>query len=113
MSQLGLLARRENPAQSVHANFDSVRIHCDAKNWDAKELLQNLRDGVEEGNKRRESMGIAPIVVSRWVEPPAYESAAHRLVWSAEVKLKNSDDPDPAINYNTYVLGRGDTFRWI
>jgi uncharacterized membrane-anchored protein len=27
-------------------------------------------------------------------------------VWSAEAKLKNGNDPDPTINYNTYVLGR-------
>lgn len=78
----------------------------DAKNWDAKELLDNLKEGTEAGNKRRESMGIAPIVVSRWIEPPAYESATHRLVWSAELRQKHGDDPDPTINYNTYVLGR-------
>jgi uncharacterized membrane-anchored protein len=78
----------------------------DAKNWDAKELLENLQEGTEAGNKRRESMGIPPLVVSRWVEPPAYESATHRLVWSAEARLKHGDDPDPTINYNTYVLGR-------
>jgi uncharacterized membrane-anchored protein len=78
----------------------------DAKNWNAKELLENLQEGTESGNKRRESMGIAPIVVSRWIEPPKYEAATHRLVWSAEARLKEGEDPDPSINYNTYVLGR-------
>jgi uncharacterized membrane-anchored protein len=78
----------------------------DAKNWDAKELLENLRDGTEQGNKRREQMGIPPIAVTRWMEPPLYQADTHRLVWSAEAKLKQGDDPDPTINYNTYVLGR-------
>jgi uncharacterized membrane-anchored protein len=78
----------------------------DAKNWNAKELLDNLREGTDAGNEQREKMGIPPIVVSRWVEPPAYEAPSHRLVWSAEAKLKNGNDPDPTINYNTYVLGR-------
>jgi uncharacterized membrane-anchored protein len=78
----------------------------DAKNWDAKELLENLKEGTEAGNKRREEIGVAPIVVSRWVQPPAYESGTHRLVWSAEVRFKQGEDPDPGINYNTYVLGR-------
>jgi uncharacterized membrane-anchored protein len=78
----------------------------DAKNWDAKELLDNLREGTEAGNKHREQMGVPPIVVSRWIEQPAYEATTHRLVWSVEAKLKNGSDPDPTINYNTYVLGR-------
>ncbi len=78
----------------------------DAKNWDAKELLEGLQEGTEAGNKRREQIGVAPIVVSRWIEPPAYEASTHRLVWSAEARLKHGEDPDPTINYNTYVLGR-------
>jgi uncharacterized membrane-anchored protein len=78
----------------------------DAKVWKADEMLDNLKEGTEAGNKRRESMGIEPIVVTRWIEPPSYESSTHRLVWSAELKSKHGEDPDPTINYNTYVLGR-------
>jgi len=78
----------------------------DAKNWDADELLDNLKEGTEAGNRRREQMGIPPIMVTRWVESPSYEQSTHQLVWSAEARLKNGDDPDPTINYNTYVLGR-------
>jgi uncharacterized membrane-anchored protein len=78
----------------------------DAKHWDAEELLTNLKEGTEAGNEEREKMGIAPIKVTRWIEPPGYEAAAHRLVWSAEVKLKEGQDDDPGVNYNTYVLGR-------
>lgn len=78
----------------------------DAKDWNAKELLESLQEGTEAGNKHREKMGVPPIVVSRWIEPPAYDAPTHRLVWSAEAKLKNGNDPDPTINYNTYVLGR-------
>ena len=51
-------------------------------------------------------MGIPPIQVTRWIEAPKYESSTHQLVWSAEARLKNGSDPDPTINYNTYVLGR-------
>lgn len=78
----------------------------DAKKWDTKELLQNIKDGTEAGNDRRKSMGLPAIEVTRWVESPAYDSATQRLVWSAEVKTKDIADPDPTINYNTYVLGR-------
>jgi uncharacterized membrane-anchored protein len=78
----------------------------DARHWDAEGLLKTLKEGTEAGNADRELQGIAPIVVTRWVEVPAYEAASHRLVWSAEVRLKKSSDPDPGVNYNTYLLGR-------
>lgn len=78
----------------------------DAKHWDADELLQSLKDGTEAANEHREEMGITPIEVTRWVEVPAYESETHRLIWAAEAREKGGEDPDPTINYNTYVLGR-------
>ncbi len=79
----------------------------DAKtNWDAGKLLQSLKDGTESGNAQRAELGLPAIVVSRWIEPPAYDASTHRLVWAAEATLKVGADPDPSVNYNTYVLGR-------
>jgi uncharacterized membrane-anchored protein len=78
----------------------------DAKDWDADELLNSLKDGTEASNEHRQKMGIAPIEVTRWVETPAYDAASHRLVWSAEAREKGGGDEDPTVNYNTYVLGR-------
>ena len=78
----------------------------DAQHWDASKLLQTLKDGTEAANADRERLGIPPIVVTRWVQSPAYESGSHRLVWSAEAQRKDGSDTDPTINYNTYVLGR-------
>jgi uncharacterized membrane-anchored protein len=78
----------------------------DARNWNADELLQSLKDGTEAGNEERAQMGIPALKVTRWVEEPKYESGTHRLVWSAEATLKDQEDPDPTINYNTYALGR-------
>ena len=78
----------------------------DARDWNADELLQNLKDGTEAANKHRADVGVPAIEVTRWVESPKYDATSHRLVWSAEARQKNGDDPDPTINYNTYVLGR-------
>jgi len=78
----------------------------DAKHWDSDKLLQNLKDGTEAGNAERISAGIAPIMVTRWIQAPLYEAGSRRLTWSAEVKNKDGADADPTINYNTYVLGR-------
>jgi uncharacterized membrane-anchored protein len=78
----------------------------DAKDWDADELLDSLRQGTEAANEHRKEIGVTPIEVTRWVEAPMYDAGAHRLVWSAEAKEIGVADQDPTINYNTYVLGR-------
>ena len=78
----------------------------DAKHWDADKLLQSLKDGTEAANAERIKVGVPALVVTRWIEPPAYESATHELVWSAEAKHKDGTGTDPTVNYNTYLLGR-------
>lgn len=78
----------------------------DAKEWNADDLLANLQEGTEAGNERRAKLGIPPLKVTRWVEVPKYDADVHHLVWSAEIRLKEGEDNDPGVNYNTYVLGR-------
>jgi uncharacterized membrane-anchored protein len=78
----------------------------DAKDWDADGLLENLKDGTKAGNEYRKEIGVDPIQVTRWVESPTYDAALRHLIWSAEIRLENGEDPDPGVNYNTYVLGR-------
>jgi uncharacterized membrane-anchored protein len=92
----------------VSVNYDPAGYikDDDAKHWDADKLLQNLKDGTEAGNAERARAGIPALVVTRWVQSPSYEPNSHRLAWSAEAKRKDGADPDPTINYNTYVLGR-------
>jgi uncharacterized membrane-anchored protein len=78
----------------------------DAKDWDADELLKNIKEGTLAGNDHRKELGVPPIEVTHWVESPKYDASSHRLVWSAEVRELGGQDQDPSINYNTYVLGR-------
>jgi uncharacterized membrane-anchored protein len=78
----------------------------DAKHWKSDELLQSLKDGTEANNVKRTELGLPALMVTRWIEPPTYESARHQLVWSAEVTRKDGSSKDPSVNYNTYVLGR-------
>ena len=83
----------------------------DASNWNADELLKNLRDGVEETNKDRSARGFPEMQVIGWVEPPGYDAATHRLVWSLLAKDKDApDSAEKGINYNTYALGRDGYF---
>jgi uncharacterized membrane-anchored protein len=83
----------------------------DAKNWNADDLLKNLKEGVEESNMDRVARGFPEMQVIGWVQPPNYDAATHRLVWS--LLAKDKDEPVTAaksINYNTYALGRDGYF---
>jgi uncharacterized membrane-anchored protein len=83
----------------------------DAKNWNADDLLKNLKDGVEESNKDRVARGFPEMQVIGWVQPPNYDAATHRLVWSLLAKDKDeADNAAKSINYNTYALGRDGYF---
>lgn len=79
----------------------------DARNWNANDLLQSLKDGTEAQNKERAALGIPALDIVGWVEPPNYDSSRHRLVWSLEaVERGAKPDAEATVNYNTYALGR-------
>jgi uncharacterized membrane-anchored protein len=83
----------------------------EARNWDADELLRNLKEGNEEANRDRVTRGFPEVEVLGWVEKPTYDATTHRLVWSMLSKQKG--EPDSAvkgINYNTFALGRDGYF---
>ncbi|XYD11911.1 DUF2167 domain-containing protein (plasmid) [Methylobacterium sp. NMS12] len=83
----------------------------DARDWNADDLLQSLKDGTEEANTDRAKRGFPAIEVLGWVEKPAYDAHDHRLVWS--LATKSVDQPiesDRGVNYNTYALGRDGYF---
>lgn len=83
----------------------------DAKNWNADDLLQNLRDGAEQANHERAARGFPELEIIGWVEPPAYDATTHRLVWSLSAQDRGSAGDRPhTINYNTYALGRDGYF---
>jgi len=108
---LGLVFPGDDPDANwfvVMSYVDSGYIRDDdAKDWDADELLGNLKAGTEEANRDRKARGIAEMEVLGWVEAPRYDAAAHRLVWSAATKDKSEAGASPrGVNYNTYALGR-------
>ena len=86
---------------SGHINDD------EAKNWKADELLNSVRGNTETENKKRLQEGGNELEVIGWVEPPHYDQATRRLVWSISARNKGStDDSKNIINYKTLMLGR-------
>jgi uncharacterized membrane-anchored protein len=79
----------------------------DAKNWNSAEMLSSIKEGTEDDNGERRKRGMREIEVVGWVQAPAYDPAAHRLVWSLSSKDKGAPDSEErGVNYNTYALGR-------
>lgn len=79
----------------------------DAKEWKADEMLASYKEGTEADNAEREKMGVAPLEITGWAEPPAYEATTHRLVWAMSSRRKGAPaDAGQGVNYNTFALGR-------
>lgn len=78
----------------------------DAKEWDVEAMLEQLKEGTTEQNKERAARNLPELETRGWVEKPQYDAKTHRLIWSIDVLNKNEPDPNPAINYNTFQLGR-------
>lgn len=108
---LGLIIPKQEPFWFVTVDYtDSGYVKDeDAKEWDADQLLQSLKDGTEAANKERVERGMPALDIVGWVEKPAYDATSHRLVWS--VLAKDRGTPDTTINYNTYALGRQGYFE--
>lgn len=104
-----VLGTRQNDRWMVVINYIKEGYIKDdaAKDWNADDLLKNLKEGVDESNKDRAARGFPEMEVIGWIEPPIYDAASHRLVWSVLAKDKGaSNDANKDVNYNTYALGR-------
>jgi uncharacterized membrane-anchored protein len=79
----------------------------DAKEWNADDMLDGLKEGTEQTNGERRARGIPEMEIIGWVEKPTYDSTMHRLAWSVSSKDKGvATVGNEGINYNTYALGR-------
>lgn len=79
----------------------------DAADWQPDAMLDSLKQGTEEQNKDRIARGIPAMDIVGWIEPPTYDKAAHRLIWSLAATGRGDPAGTPqTVNYNTYALAR-------
>jgi uncharacterized membrane-anchored protein len=111
---LGIIMPDEGPGRwftTVEFRDSGYVKDDDAKNWNAGDLLKSYREGTEESNKEREKMGVPGLEIIGWAEPPKYDAASHRLVWSMSSREIGAPANQPqGVNYNTYALGRDGYF---
>jgi uncharacterized membrane-anchored protein len=79
----------------------------EAKDWNADEMLEQIRSGTEPGNKERIARGIPALDIVGWIERPNYDAGTHKLKWSLAARDRGAPaNVAQTINYNTYTLGR-------
>jgi uncharacterized membrane-anchored protein len=104
--EVGLVAPSRQDADWILVfEYDPVGyVKDDEKNKiDKDALLASIREGTEQGNKRRKEMGVPGLHVQGWFEEPHYDDASHNLVWALAARDDESND---VVNYNMRMLGR-------
>lgn len=76
----------------------------DADQINYTDLLKDMKEGIEAGNKERKEQGYAPMSLVGWAEQPSYDKGQHKLYWAKE--LHTDGDQQNGLNYNIRVLGR-------
>jgi uncharacterized membrane-anchored protein len=97
-----VVSDREDSSWFISMRYSEDGHVDDGDTIDGDALLEQIRDGTEEGNEQRQQRGFAAAHVEKWNEPPRYERDVHHLVWAFTLKSPDGD----ALNYNTRVLGR-------
>ncbi|MCA9256289.1 MAG: DUF2167 domain-containing protein, partial [Phycisphaerales bacterium] len=69
---------------------------------DANALLKSIRESNEYGNKERKKLGLPPMSIVGWAQPPRYDVETQNLVWAPLIESEGSQ----VVNFNTRRLGR-------
>jgi uncharacterized membrane-anchored protein len=80
-----------------------VKDH-DADDINYDDLLKDLQEETETGNKERTEAGYEPISLVGWAAKPYYDADRKILHWAKEIKFGNAEDN--TLNYNIRILGR-------
>jgi uncharacterized membrane-anchored protein len=88
----------------VRIDYDDVGYvkDSDANDLDPNDLFNQYKQGTEEQNTRRRSLGVPELFLDGWSEMPKYDKPTHKLEWG--FKAHSTDGPN--INYFSRLLGR-------
>lgn len=86
----------------VVVSFDDDGHIADDETLKPDDILESLKEGLDEYNDERKKAGFEALSLTGWAEPPRYDTASHHMVWGLNV----SSPSGTTVNYNTRVLGR-------
>lgn len=84
----------------------------DAEEIDYDEMLKELQEEIEEGNKEREEMGLETFSLKGWAETPYYDKENKTLHWAKNLVVDTDDGPYECLNYDIRILGREGYCKW-
>lgn len=101
---LGILEPVRDSTWAIHFCYEDIGyVKDDEKDKiDANALIDALKKGSVEANKKRAQMGSPPLDLVGWETPPFYDSATNRLTWA----MRYQSQGQFIVNYNSKLLGR-------
>lgn len=96
----------------VEYDADGYVSDADAASIDYDELLQNIKDSVNENNTERQKQGFDAIHLIGWASPPRYDQPAHAMHWARDLVFGNDMTALHTLNYSVRVLGREGVFQF-
>jgi uncharacterized membrane-anchored protein len=94
----------EGMAWAAYFDYDDIGYVKDDEKLDADDILKNVREGIEEGNKERRSRNWDTLTLIGWKNPPRYDNEFKSLAWS--FIARNDKSQTDVVNYNARLLGR-------
>lgn len=76
----------------------------DAASEDYAEVMTAMKEGAEATNAERKEAGFPAVHLVGWAQPPAYDAAAHSLIWARELNFEGQQIH--SLNYDVRLLGR-------
>lgn len=102
-AEMGLLMPTNEGWFVVFEFIKSGYVKDDDKDkLDPDAILKAIKRGTEEGNKERKKMGVPPMTIVGWEQPPKYNPETHNLEWA----IRGESEGKAILNYNTRLLGR-------
>jgi uncharacterized membrane-anchored protein len=97
-----VLVAPESLEWAAYFVFEDEGYVKDDEKIDGDAILKALRDGTESANEERKRRGWAPLHVTGWAIPPAYNDSTKRLEWATALESEGN----AGTNFFTKVLGR-------
>ncbi len=99
----------------VVADYDDSGYIQDAEgdHFNADEILESMKAGLKADNEERSKRNLPAMEVVGWIQKPTYDKQKNQLVWSIAARDIGADgkpvsaETENAVNYNTFMLGRG------
>ncbi len=114
---LGMIVRSDFVPSNISNDYSFVISYApigyvsgkQQKEFNHLELLNDLREQLQEANEKRLEQGFNALQVENWVMVPYFDEYKKALYWATEVKVNGSEES--LVNYNLRLLGKNGVLK--